>query len=349
MPGPDSAVVASRAGPLEPMLRVTPSTIPMRLPQHVFAPRLAVLTMTICAVIACAPGLDAGTASAQTLIPPAPMPVPRGPDSAAFRVHRFVSGVFENARYLRVLLPDGYDAPENATRRYPVLYLNDGQSLFDAMPLPGHSSWRVEKTVAALVRKGVIPPIIVVGIDNAGAQRAHEYLPYPYQFINPPEPAPVGRRYPDFLVREVVPFINMTYRTLPDPSHTAIGGSSFGGLSAAFTMMAKPGVFGRVLIESPSFAVDQEHIFRDARYVSTWPERVYLGVGTNEGGKSPCPVRDHPDRMTRDVLDFASMLRAAGVDSSHVKVVVASCAMHNEDAWAARLPDALTFLFGSGK
>jgi len=215
------------------------------------------------------------------------------------------------------------------------------------MPLPGHSSWRVDKTVISLVKKRVIPPMIVVGIDNAGAQRAHEFLPYPDLRINPPEPAPVGRRYPDFVVREVVPFINMTYRTLSDPGHTAIGGSSFGGLSAAFTMMAKPGVFGRVLIESPSFFVDQEHIFRDAHYVSEWPARVYLGVGTNEGGKSQCIVRDHPDRMTRDVLDFASTLRAAGVDSSRVKVVVTSCAMHNEDAWATRLPDALTFLFGS--
>lgn len=303
----------------------------------------------ILALIACEPGLDADIARAQGISAPTPVPVPHGPDSAAFRIHRFVSGVFENVRYLRVMLPDGYDAPENATRRYPVLYLNDGQSVFDALPLPGHSTWRVDRTVNALVKKGAIPPMIVVGIDNAGAQRAHEYLPYPDVRINPPEPAPRGRRYPDFLVREVIPFINMTYRTLTDPSHTAIGGSSFGGLSAAFTMMAKPGVFGRVLIESPSFAVDQEHIFRDARYVSEWPGRVYLGVGTNEGGRSPCPVRDRPDRMTRDVLDFASMLRTAGMDSSRVKVVITSCAMHNEDAWAARLPDALTFLFGSGK
>jgi len=319
----------------------------MRLPQHVFAPRLVVRTLTICAAIACAAGLEAGTASAQTLLPPTPMPVPHGPDSAVFRVHRFVSGVFENARYLRVYLPSGYDLPENEDRRYPVLYMNDGQEMFDAMPERGHGSWHADKIVAALVDRGIIAPMIVVGIDNAGVQRAHEYLPYPVLNINPPEPSPAGRRYGEFLVREVLPFINMTYRTMPDPSHTGIGGASFGGLSAAFVIMSNPGVFGRVLIESPSFYADNEHILRDMRYVSEWPERVYLGVGTNEGGKSPCPARDHPDRMTRDVLDFASTLRAAGVDSSRVKVVVTSCAMHNEDAWATRLPDALTFLFGS--
>jgi predicted alpha/beta superfamily hydrolase len=283
------------------------------------------------------------------MIPPEPYPVPHGPDSASFRIHRFVSGVFGNVRYLRVYLPAGYDAPENASERYAVLYLSDGQTAFEAMPERDHATWRVEHAVTSLVRRGVIPPIIVVAIDNAGPQlRAHEYLPYPVPTLNPPEPAPVGRRYPDFLAREVVPFINMTYRTLADPSHTVLGGSSLGGLVAAFTMMAKPGVFGRYLIESPSFWVDDEHIFRDARYVdaSQWPERVYLGVGTNERARRTCSAADQPDRMTRDVQEFAAMLRTSGMDSSRVKVVVTTCAMHNEDAWAARLPDALTFLFG---
>ena len=280
------------------------------------------------------------------MVPSSPYPVPHGPDSASFRVHRFVSGVFGNVRYLRVFLPDGYDSPENADRRYPVLYLSDGQTAFESMPEPHHSTWRVEHTVHSLVRRGVIPPMIVVAIDNAGPQRAHEYLPYPLLTINPPEPAPAGRRYPDFLAREVVPFINMTYRTLADPSHTALGGSSLGGLVAAFTVMARPGLFGRILVESPSFFVDDEHIFRDVRYVQEWPERIYIGVGTNEGARRVCPDSAHPIRMVRDAEQFASMLRAAGVDSSHIKVVVAPCATHNEDAWAARLPEALTFLFG---
>lgn len=282
-------------------------------------------------------------------MPSSPYPVPHGTDSASFRVHRFVSGVFGDVRYLRVYLPDGYDRPENANRRYPVLYMNDGQTLFESMPEPEHASWRVESTVSSLVKKGVIPPLIVVGIDNGGPMRAHEYLPYPYPYINPPELAPAGRRYPDFLVREVMPFINSSYRTLTDPSHTAIGGSSFGGLSAAFTVMAKPGVFGRVLIESPTFFVDHEHIFRDVRYVSQWPERVYMGVGTNEGARRTCPDSAHPQGIVRDVQQFASMLRDAGVDSSRIKVVITPCATHNADAWAARLPAALTFLFGNDR
>lgn len=306
----------------------------------------AMVAATLAAMASCTPGLDAGTAHAQGMMPSSPFPIPHGPDSASFRIHRFESGVFGNVRYLRVFLPAGYDDPANATRRYPVLYLNDGQSVFAAMPVPGHSSWRVERTVDSLVKHGVIPPLIVVGIDNAGAQRAHEYLPYPYPYNNPPELTSAGRRYPDFLLREVVPFINMTYRTLPDPAHTGLGGSSFGGLATAFAMMAKPGVFGRVLIESPTLFVDHQHIFRDVRYVQEWPERIYLGVGTNEGARRVCPDAAHPQGVVRDVQQFATMLRAAGVDSSRIKVVMTPCALHNEDAWGARLPDALTFLFG---
>lgn len=266
------------------------------------------------------------------------------------RIHRFVSGVFANERNLRVLVPDGYDLPENAHRRYPVLYLDDGQNLFDPTHSPVPGEWKVDETVHALIAAKKIPPMIVVGIDNAGPQlRAHEYLPYPYQYLRPPELDPVGRRYPDFLVREVLPFINAHYRTLADPAHTALGGSSLAGLSTAFVMMAKPGVFGRVLIESPPLYVDKYHIFRDARYVSQWPERIYLGIGTNEAARPVCPPADRPDRIVRDLQAFADTLEHAGVDSSRIRVVITPCARHDEDAWAARLPAALTFLFGSDR
>jgi enterochelin esterase-like enzyme len=290
--------------------------------------------------VAHAQGLYQVEAPAQR-VPPSPTVV------GDLRVHRFVSGVFANVRSLRVLVPDGYDRPENATRRYPVLYLDDGQNLFDATTSPAHAEWKVDETVRALTAAGKIPPMIVVGIDNAGpALRAHELLPYPFTYP-PQDLAPIGRRYPDFLVREVVPFINDHYRTLTDPSHTALGGSSLAGLSTAYVIMARPGVFGRVLIESPSLYVDHEHIFHDAAYVKEWPERVYLGIGTSETGRGRCSSAEHPDMLVGEVQRFAAMLRDDGVDSSRVHVEIAPCAHHDEDAWAARLPTALTFLFGS--
>lgn len=151
------------------------------------------------------------------------------------RLERFTSSVFANTRYLRVLLPADYDAPANAKKRYAVLYMADGQNLFDpATSVFGPSEWRVDEVVQQLVKDGRIPPIIVVGVDDAGATaRAHEYLPWPDTINARRNPnydaAPQGKQYPRFLIDEVIPFINARYRTARDAVHTGIGGSSYGG------------------------------------------------------------------------------------------------------------------------
>jgi len=111
------------------------------------------------------------------------------------------SSVFGNTRNLRVWLPHDYHNQDNQIRHYPVLYLNDGQDLFDSTTaILGTEEWRVDETVGSLILDGSIPPIIVVGIDNAGrAGRPHEYLPYPDEFLSPPEPSPRGDLYAFFL------------------------------------------------------------------------------------------------------------------------------------------------------
>ena len=122
--------------------------------------------------------------------------------------------MFANVRILRVLVPPGYDAAENRARRYPVLYLNDGQNLFDATTsVLNPMEWRVDETVHSVVTAGWIRPMIVVGIDNAGRRgRFREYFPYVDEYLRPPEPDPQGKRYPSFLVDEVIPFIEARYR-----------------------------------------------------------------------------------------------------------------------------------------
>jgi predicted alpha/beta superfamily hydrolase len=266
------------------------------------------------------------------------------------RLHEFRSTVFANTRLLRVLVPSGYDAPDNAARRYPVLYLNDGQNLFDSTTsIFNPMEWRVDETVSRLVSTGRIPPLIVVGVDNAGRRgRFKEYFPYVDQYLRPPEPNPRGRDFPRFLVDEVMPFINQRYRTIADAEHTAIGGSSAGALAAIYTVVARPGVFGRLLVESPSLYVDDYHILRDADRRTVWPRRVYLGVGTNESNAPACdPQQSAAAQLARDVRRFADTLRAAGVDESRIRLVVTPCGRHDEAAWAARLPTALEFLFSA--
>ena len=129
----------------------------------------------------------------------------------------FESRVFPVARSLRVLLPRGYHDAANRNRRYPVLYLNDGQDLFDVCTsLFNHEEWRVDETVNDLIATGKLPPLIVVGIDNAGKRlRPKEYLPYVDDTLTPPEPDPQGKLYPRFLFDEVIPFVESHYRVRP--------------------------------------------------------------------------------------------------------------------------------------
>lgn len=264
------------------------------------------------------------------------------PSSADLRLHEFHSDVFGNTRMLRVLLPPGYDEPGNATRRYPVLYLNDGQNLFDAAAsMFNAEEWQVDETVYRLVAAGRIEPLIVVGIDNGGKrQRPVEYLPYPDEFLRPAVPAPRGREYPDFLVDEVMPFINRTYRTRTGPEATGVGGSSYGAVAALYTAMMRPGVFGQLLLESPSLYISDEQLLKDCASVHRWPARVYVGIGTRETG-DPEGDREAVDLIRR----FGERLKDAGVKEKSLLVVVDEGATHREDAWAQRLPGALEFLY----
>lgn len=264
------------------------------------------------------------------------------------RLHEFRSRVFRNTRTLRVLVPDGYDRPENSQRRYPVLYLNDGQNLFDSTTaVLNPLEWRVDETLRSLVASGQIPPMIVVGIDNAGRRgRFREYFPYVDQYLRPPEPDPQGKRYPEFLIDEVLPFVEARYRTRRDPGHRGLGGSSAGALAAIYTVVTRPGVFGRLLIESPSIYVDDAGILQEALSVASWPERIHLGVGTNESGRPNCnPTAQTEPELVRDVRRFEQLLRKAGVDADRIRLIVTPCGVHDETAWAARLPRALTFLY----
>jgi enterochelin esterase-like enzyme len=248
---------------------------------------------------------------------------------------KFDSKIFGNTRMLRVLLPPGYRLPMNSRQRFQVLYLNDGQNLFDACTSSRGEEWRVDETVAQLVAAHAIPPIIVVGIDNGGnsRQRANEYLPYPDTTFSPAVPDPQGKKYPQFLFSEVIPFIEDHYRVRGGAGNRVLGGSSYGAGAAIYTAIAQPGAFAGLLIESPSVYASDYHLLKDAAAVQEWPRRIFIGVGTS-GGE---PVDD--------VNKLAEIFRKAGVDERHLKVVVQQGGLHSESWWAKRLPDALKFLF----
>jgi predicted alpha/beta superfamily hydrolase len=254
------------------------------------------------------------------------------------RIHEFRSRIFRTPRFLRVWLPPGYDDPQNAQRRYPVLYLNDGQNLFETSTAFGGVEWQVDETADRLIRESAIPPMIIIGIDNTGRERIREYLPY--RSMNPMMLRAQGRHYPDFLMKEVMPFAERNYRVATGPENTGLGGSSLGALIALYTIIVRPEVFGRVLLESPSLWVANRQVIRDSRKVRIWPERIYLAAGTAEAGDGA-----RSRTVVDDVRELAAILRRAVLSEQRLRFTIAEGATHSESAWAARFPEALQFLF----
>lgn len=256
------------------------------------------------------------------------------------RLHRFRSRIFRNTRFLRVWLPPGYDDAENSGRRYPVLYLNDGQNLFEPSISFTGVEWQVDETADRLIREGAIPPMIVVGLDNAGRDRLREYMPH--RSLHPVMLRVQGTRYPSFLFKEVMPFIARQYRVASGPENTGLGGSSLGALISLYTAAVWPGMIGRLLVESPSLWASNRQMIRQSRQVKRWPDRVFLGTGTAEAGR-----KDRDQSMVDDVREMAGILRRAGLDESRLRLVIEEGGTHHESAWARRFPEALKFLFGS--
>jgi predicted alpha/beta superfamily hydrolase len=250
-------------------------------------------------------------------------------------LHELSSRIFGNTRLLRVWLPPDYDGWGDT--RYPVLYLNDGQNLFEPATAFAGVDWQVGETATRLIAEEKIRPLIIVGIDNT-KNRASEYIPYKSK--DPKVLNAKGDCYPDFLQREVMPLIEERYAVLRGSANTGLGGSSLGGLITLYTQLAAPGVFGRLLIESPSLFVANGKILKQSARLRNWPQRIYLGVGTHEVGNA-----DKDAKTVDDVRELESILRLAGLDDQRLKVLVEESAAHNEAAWAARFPEALEFLF----
>jgi predicted alpha/beta superfamily hydrolase len=256
------------------------------------------------------------------------------------RIHReFPSRFLSTTHTVLVYLPPGYDDTANQNRHYPVLYLQDGQNVFDGATafIPG-KEWRVDETAERLIGEKQVEPLIIVAIYNAGFERANEYLPtHDAKFWGG-----VGGNadaYGKMLTDELKPFIDKTYRTRPDADSTGIGGSSLGGVLTLYLGLTRPDVFRRLAILSPSVWWDNRYPVREVNALKERPPlRIWLDIGTKEGNDPAKIVAD--TRALRDALMGKGWV--LGKDLAYTEAEGAS---HNEDAWAARVGPILRFLF----
>lgn len=257
-----------------------------------------------------------------------------------FRTHsQFHSRFLADDRDVIVYLPPGYDS--DTKRRYPVLYLHDGQNLFDGATsfIPG-MEWRVDENAQSLIQSGAIEPIIIVGVYNAGRARIDEYTPTRSAKYNMGGKADL---YGRMLVEELKPFIDSHYRTKRDARNTGLGGSSLGGLVSLYLGLKYPNVFGKLAVVSPSVFWDNRTILHDVLSLKRRPQlRIWLDIGTREGSNEEEYIQTAADaRLLHDAL-----VAKGWQDGRDLAFFVAEGAVHNEQAWAERIGPILKFLFG---
>jgi predicted alpha/beta superfamily hydrolase len=260
-------------------------------------------------------------AHGQGFLAPPPAAPPTEPRRETFT---FVPSRF-NARTIRVLLPRDYD--RDTTRRYPVVYTQDGQNVFE--PGGAFGYWDLDRIVPRLVARGEIPEVILVGIDHA--DRFAEYIPEWGRFSN------VTGRGGEFLAMirdELMPEINERYRTATGPGATIHVGSSLGGLLGWEAAHAHAATFGTVIAMSPSFQISTTTVLE----MADRPTRARLWIDSGTAGGS---ADGYANTITvRDRLVAGGV--AMGMDFWHTVGLGAS---HNEAAWAARSPEALRWAF----
>lgn len=261
--------------------------------------------------------------------------------SGDIRVHeRFESPQLHNERTVLVWLPPGYDA--DADRRYPVLYMHDGNNVFDAATSFAGVEWGADESAARLIAAGKIEPLIIVAIYN-NADRVAEYTPMRDKLRGGGN----ADGYITFIAETLKPFIDRTYRTRPEREHTGIAGSSLGGLVSLYAAYAYTGVFGRAGVVSPALQFADGAILEYVRHrPPTMPLRIWVDVGTNEGRDATSPaVTPYVQTVRKLVEIMESQGFERGRNFTYLEV---EGAQHNEAAWAARLDQMLTFLFPAG-
>jgi predicted alpha/beta superfamily hydrolase len=260
-------------------------------------------------------------------------------------------GAEGSVRECLVWLPAGYDDAANAGKKYPVLYMFDGQNLFEKHGgIP--AEWGADETATKLIAEKKVGEFIIVGIPHGGASRMSEYLPVD---AIPGAAKPGGKAFMEFVVTQLKPRVERAFRVETDRAKVGLGGSSLGAAMAMYGAMEYPEQFGLVLAESLPLRTGDAGVWRRwlgeslakraAGGGGKLPVRVALGYGTLEYGNDASKAEVNA-AYAKDLGVLREMLIKGGVDEKSVVLVADQDAQHTESAWAKRLPGAIEFLLG---
>jgi enterochelin esterase-like enzyme len=249
-------------------------------------------------------------------------------------------------RAVRTYLPPGY---EHADHELPVIYMFDGQNLFDRTTTAYGMEWGIDETIESLVAAGRFDGVIVVGIDSPSDpwRRYAEYTAWDWMLDGRPVVAE-GAVTADFLVEQVIPYVQATYRVAHDPARVGLAGSSMGGYMTLFVGSRHPEVFGRLLAFSP-VVLDEpmaghqlhDHLVHRGFVPRTW---VYLDMG----GAEQLGYVDHPDRLVENLAATTRAVASSVRPPEQLVSRVIPGVGHDELAWGARFGEVLLWAFAGG-
>ncbi len=246
----------------------------------------------------------------------------------------FPSRAEGDVRTVRVFTPDGYDA--GGDHRYPVLYMQDGQNVFSHPESARLDTWCANVTLERLAAEGAVEPWIIVAVDS-GLGRFSDYSPWVHRGREGN-----GERYARFLVDELKPWVDATYRTRAGSRWTAVMGSSLGGLISLYLGLSRPGTFGRVGALSPTVMWAHDALFRAwTAHTRRWT-RIYLDAGHPEH----LHVEGESLPYGEGACAFYEHLKGLGYHDHELFLVLEQGGGHHERDWQRRLPLAFRWLLG---